>query len=458
MRISIHDILSKLHKACNRIIIVGVMVLCAVTGFLLIEKETPPLEKGHSFAMLKEDFLRAVRAYDIKSAKRLYGHLKDKNPYAPFVEEAAPAYLADIYIYYAKQMSFNPEAAGVFLKEARRLAPNHPLLITMTPEPLESPEVPAAEPAWVEKTLALTSQISETEKIVAAETQAYVDELTMLEKTIESIEAYRVRQEAERLKAMLDKIETIALPEIQAEPEPMLVMVEPPAPGVMPLEQEEVEAVPEIVDPEKLALLHPYEAVVAPEEPVLNHATDDACLLSYYTRSSPVSTCMDVVSENQYGPSLFVIGDESDAPLAFTQQPITREAFNALCAETKSCMPVTKAATSPESNEFSIDLSDVETTVQNYNAFCEMTQNCTGLLSNSAPVLLESDKLAEYVKVLSEKTGYPYRLMNENDVKHITEYFQTCVQNEQCDPALGSDLAQFLRAQQGILLVRGMPS
>ena len=455
MRISIHDILTKLHKAFNRIIVGGVVVLLVVTGFLLVEKETPPLEKSHSFAMLKEDFLRAVRAYDIKSAKRLYGYLKDKNPYAPFVEEAAPAYLADIYIYYAKQMAFNPEASGVFLDEARRLAPDHPLLITMTPE---VPEVPAPEPAWVEKTLALTTQISETEKIVAAETQAYVEELTLLEKTIETMEAYRVRQEADRLKAMLDKIDTIALPEIEPEPEPMVVMIEPPAPEVMmPLLPEEAQE-NEAINAEKLALLDPYAQVVEIEEPTLNHVTDDACLLSYYTRSSPVSTCMDVVSDNQYGPSLFVIGDEGESPLAFTQQPITREAFNALCSETKSCTPAAKVATTSGPSEFTIDLSDVESTVQNYNSFCEMTQNCTGLFSANAPVLLESDKLAEYVRVLSAKTGYPYRLMNEHDVKNITAYFQNCVQNEQCDPALGSDLAQFLRAQQGVLLVRGMPS
>ncbi|MFI4956667.1 MAG: hypothetical protein ACHQAX_05610 [Gammaproteobacteria bacterium] len=452
MRISIHDILAKLHKACNRLIICGVLVLCGITGFLLIEKETPPLEKSHSFAMLKEDFLRAVRAYDIKSAKRLYGHLKEKNPYAPFVEEAAPAYLADIYIYYAKQMAFNPEAAGVFLTEARRLAPNHPLLVTIAPE---APVAPTPDPAWVEKTQALSTQINETEKIVAAETQAYVEELSMLEKTIESIEAYRVSQEAERLKAMLDKIETVALPEpvTQAPLEPVtMLMIEPPAPGVMPLAPEEAV---EVVDAEKLALLDPYAEVVA--EPTLTHPTDDACLLSYYTRNSPVSTCMDVVSDNQYGPSLFVIGDEGESPLAFTQQPITREAFNALCAETKSCTPeATIAEKSSSHPELSIDLSDVESTVQHYNSFCEMTQSCTGLVSANTPTLLEEDKLSEYVKVLSAKTGYPYRLMNENDVKQITAYFQSCVESEQCDPALGSDLAQFLKSQQGILLVRGM--
>lgn len=432
---SIHEIFTKLHRVCNRAILLGTVALCALIVFLMMEKEAPPLEKNHSFGMLQEDFLRAVRAYDIKSAKRLYAHLQERNPYAPFVEEAAPAYLADIYLYYADKMSFNPQAAEVFLAQARRLAPNHPLL---------APCPQCNTPEYAEKTAALLAKVSETEKIVAQETQAYVQELTVLEQTIEAMEVARVREEAARLSTMIAQVDV--LPEPHAAQAPIdeidVGLVEPPAPGVMPL-------LPQ--DDAPIITAAPPVIPTAPERHV---STEDACLLSYYTRNTPVSTCMDVVSDNQYGPALFVVGDDDDVPLAFTQQPITVEAYNALCQQTNTCTPDVKKGTHVVG--FDLDLSDVENTVQHYNAFCQMSQNCSSIVSNTAPVFIEKDKLSAYAKSLSQETGYRYHVMTSDDVNVITDYFNTCVAKGQCEEALSDELANFLKTQQGVLLVRNM--
>ncbi len=418
--------LTKFHKACNQLIVVGAILLCLMAGFLLIEKEAPPLEKGRSFEALKEDFLKAARAYDIKSAKRLYAHLKEKNPYAPFVEQVAPAYLADVYIYYAQQMAFNAEAKEIFLTEARHLAPAHPLF--SVPASFAKPE---KKSALMEKTDALSAQIMETEKVTEAEITAYTEELYVLDETIEAVEIFQAEQEAKRLASVLTEVE----------------MVEPPMPGLqplMPLPEEEVRDGPPAA---------PIASTIAPQVPAI--LTDDACLLSYYTRNTPVSTCMDVLSVNQYGPALFVIGDDDRKPVAFTQQPITREAFNALCAETKQCSPEVLHISSKH-DELGLDLSDVENTVQHYNAFCEISQTCSGLVSAMPPVLISEEKLPEYAKLLSKQTGYQYRVMTEADVQDISEYFNVCVAKELCEESLHEDLAKFLSAEKGKLLVRSM--
>jgi hypothetical protein len=349
--------------------------------------------------MLQEDFLNAVRSYDIKSAKRLYGYLQEKNPYSPFVEVAAPAYLADIYIHYAEQMAFNPEASASFLAEAKRLAPDHPLLAEC--EHCDTATEGGASPVpAVEDAIELSSQVEQVEKVASAEIEAYLDELDALEQTLASLEAARVGEAA---------------------------VIEPPAPGV--------EALKPLAEASSLA--------TAP--------TDDACLLSFLTRSSPVSTCTDVLSSNQYGPSLFVVGHEDRSPLAFTQQPITRDAFNALCHESEGCKPEQKTT---GVSGLSLDLTDVEATVNQYNAFCEMSQSCDTLIPASARTLLSPEKLPDYAKLLSKQTGYLYRQMTQEDVDTIIAYFDDCTQKEVCDESMTQDLARFLKNQRKVLLVR----
>lgn len=369
--------------------ITKVLVLASViAGVLLLANgmTTRTWLKGADFqaevSLLKSNFQEAIANKNLVDAKKYYAALQsvlDSND--QYLTQNASAYLADLYIAYAQQMAFNPKAASALLAKAKSLAPEHPALVGAQSDIAKMQE----RLAHMDATSAqLQNTLSEAEKIIVQsvqETQAIKQDILR----------GQMSSEAEHAQASLTEEDRLLEPERSIKT-----------------------ALPEIRDP---------------------------CSLAFYTRETPLVSCIDAVDERRFGPALFVVGEDKTPILAFSQQPVSRDDYNTFCAMTRECYDdvdeLASLATQFKAAGVELDVRDVEQTVTDYNAYCKMTSTCKPIKSlTEKNNELTKGQLQRYALWLSRVTGYRYRVTSSDDVKHIIQYIDYCVKHEGCQPAL----------------------
>jgi hypothetical protein len=201
------------------------------------------------------------------------------------------------------------------------------------------------------------------------------------------------------------------------------------------------------IDPPPLSVQFPDFSMLEQE---LSPLTHDPCALSFYSRDHALTPCIDPVGPNRYGPALFVVGNSEQQPLlAFTQQTITEQEYDLFCERSGQCQEEKNP-----SNAL-IDLKDVEQTLSDYNAYCQMTATCDKISAptNKARAPLTRVQVQNYAQWLSKETGYSYHHATAQDLSAIRAYFQQCVTAKTCQPGLLQTLSLLLN-QSDTLLVR----
>lgn len=393
-----------------RVIVFSLALVCA----LLVLHKTFNISQRLNLAShadvpaLKASFFNAAQLSDLTSAKTAYTELQAVLPENDdFLTSVAPTYLADLYIRYALKLSFNQAAHDALIDQAKRLVPNHPYF------------------AAQENIVAIETTLAKAQAQMQAEEAQFEEEMEYIEQLVTS------------LPALEDEIDL-------DEPVRKLASHEVYSPPAIPVEVERT--VPESAF---------KEVALADEKDILNIPfTNDTCALAYYTKSSPLSACIDSIAHNRYGPALFVVGDRRDAPtLAFTQQPVSRDDYERFCDQTGACYDDVTEAPFVADGGISLDLSDVEQTVRDYNVYCQMTRDCPVIQSPHANEPISKGQLQRYALWLTAQTGYKYRLLSEQDTLLVYDYFERCVASQTCPSSILSQLGQVF-SQKSRLLVR----
>jgi hypothetical protein len=197
--------------------------------------------------------------------------------------------------------------------------------------------------------------------------------------------------------------------------------------------------------------MFPEIEVPAPASPpvAVAPATSDPCALSFYTKSNPLTACIDPVAPNRYGPALFVVADPRNLNMvAFTQQAITHQDYDVFCEATGQCY---EEAQEPEPL---IDLTDVQEAVHDYNAYCQMTGSCDKIIEKEGKkrTPLTRGQIQRYALWLTKQTGYKYHHPTEQETASIKLYFQECVNAKICQPEVLQTLGGILSQQDNILI------
>ncbi len=400
--------------------VIKVMAFFLLVGSVyIVLDETMVFQKKISLAEqvnipeVKSQFLSAIETQDLEQARLNYETLKKHLPdQDEFIVTIAPAYMADLYIQYAKRMSYNEDASRQFLEQARVLAPEHPYLnhsnqLQLMPV-ITRREVPV-EDEYEDKLALIADEIQTLEETITQEETALELELAAIEEAIEPVEAIEIA-------------EVIDVPEV---------------PEV--LEAVEVVEVIEVAE-------------VIPE-------TKDACVLAFYTRDSPLSACVDSIAQDYYGPALFVIAADGSTPqFAFTQAPVTYYEYQLFCQLSGQCYEESEAIDAMvlelEASGIDLDLTEVQQTVHDYNRYCQMTHLCKTIDTPSHDQkTLSKGEMQRYALWLTKQTGNRYRLLTDDDSKAIYQYFQSCMHSGECSAGMIEQLAIIFK-DKNLLLVR----
>jgi hypothetical protein len=387
------------------------MVLIMFVGFSHLFKASTTLQENtvSESAQYRIAFFKALQEHDLTKARVAYEKLKTLlPPEDQFLTEIGPMKMADLYLEYAQVLHYDPKSHDLMLAQARQLAPNHPKLIVMKPK---LPEVP------VDQTLSVDAQeIAEApvaEPMMAPEVkQVVVSEMP-----------------AAKPLALHDQFPDLE----ERDGPPRIPFIDPPplSPIQEPLTEEDLMGTP-----------------AAP-------TTQDPCALSFYSRTQPLTACIDPLGPNRYGPALFVVGSSGNQPtLAFTQAPVSHQEYDAYCDATKQCTDATSTQGS------TIDLKDVVETVNDYNAYCQMTGTCSKIEQQNASRSREpltKGQIQRYALWLSKETGYKYHHPTEQNVVAIQVYFQQCVNAKACPEGLLDSVGGLL-SKPDLLLVREISS
>jgi hypothetical protein len=319
--------------------------------------------------------------------------------------------MAELYLQYAQTLQYDPQSHDLMLAQARLLAPNHPKLLVMKPK---MPNLPPMADAPLE--------LVDNQPIIPPETDSLA--IAPVQETL----------------SLHDQFPDLAAKneEIKDGP-PRIPYIDPPplSPIQEPLTEEDLMDIPTTTVMTPPALTTP--------------TTQDPCALSYYSKTQPLTACIDPVSTNHYGPALFVVGDAHNQPtIAFTQSVVTYQEYETYCEATKQCTD-----TPSEQQSSFIDLKDVQETVHDYNAYCQMSGTCAKIDSQTPKVRtpLTRGQVQRYASWLSKQTGYQYHQPTEQNIVAIQVYFQQCVNAQVCPAALMETVGNLL-AQPDILLVR----
>jgi hypothetical protein len=304
-------------RRATKLIIFSVL---AISIFLVLHKTVGLQQKVSRAAQIdiptcKDAFLTAISEQKLPEAKQHYDQLKNHLPENDdFIQTIAPAYMADLYIQYAQKMAFNEQAYTRLLAEAKQLAPEHPYLLNPTrPEYLN--------PAYEEKLHVIAQEIDMLQDLIVKEEQLLEEEIKLVEAVIED--------EIEQTK-LLKKARTVLLSHsILTEDMTRLKVVKQAE-----IAASEINVQAQLENTIEKAL----EVITAASARPAIPDTKDVCRLSYYTRDSPLSACVDTIANDYYGPALFVIADAQDKPaFAFTQGPVTMFEYDLFCHLSGQC-------------------------------------------------------------------------------------------------------------------------
>jgi hypothetical protein len=387
-----------------KILIFTTLLLSLFVGFGMLFRTSQTIESHASRDpnVHKAAFFEAMQEHDINKGRMALAELKKiLLPQDPFLVEIAPAYLADLYIQYAKVLAYDKDASETMLTQAALLAPHHPEVLALLPVPASKTEQIELEKTEPEQIVAVAQPV-----ILSSEPEAPEADLPPLVELVE---------------------------EIKDGPPRVPYLDPPPLAGYTPEPEYELIDAP----------------VIAQPDPIVSN---DPCALSYLTKANALTPCIDPVAANRFGPAMFVVGEGERIPLlAFTQQPITRSDYEVFCAETGQCQ---ESAEVTQSTATLIDLTDVEETIHDYNAYCQMAGTCTKLESQTAKVLapLTRSQAQRYALWLSKKTGYQYRHATPEDSQKIQQYFTQCVQAQSCAPGILNSVSALLEQSDTVLI------
>lgn len=382
---------------------------------------------------VKETFLSAIQKNDLGKAKLSFATLQAHlPPEDDFIQTIAPAYMADLYIQFAKRMSFNKEAEARLLAEARALAPEHPYLTQEQLIVAELPVIAAELPKEFDhKLIALADEIDDLEHLIDQEEELLETELAEAETVVlTEIKHLEELEKAQTLLSRRDELTPAMAERVQPVQAVVAAVVEPDP----------------IVEPKLLA---------RPQIPY----TNDACALAFYTRDSPLGACVDAVAKDYYGPALFVIADENEQPsFAFTQAPVSVYEYELFCHLSGQCYKDADAidvmVNELQLSGIELDLTEVQQTVTDYNRYCQMTHLCETIETpNTDDRTLSKGEMQRYALWLTKETGNKYRLLNDVDSKAVYEYFQYCMQSGECSASMLEQLAIVFK-DKNLLLVR----
>lgn len=369
-------------------------------GMLFRTSQTLETSTANDVTDYKSAFFEAMQKQDLQKGRVAYESLKKiLPPEDPFITEIAPAYLADLYVKYAKALHYDKKSSEMMLSKAKQFVPQHPAILAMEQSfKLES------QPVTVQ---AQTDTPPQPVPSVQPEIIAQVD-LSVIQESIQEVN----------------------------DGPPRIPFIDPP-----PLMGFEIE-------PEYTLQPEMEVAQTAPPESTL--PSSDPCSLSYLTKNHSLTACIDPVTDNRFGPALFVVGDKNNqAQLAFMQQPLSFQDYDLFCDSAGQCYEEVE-----EEAPSLIDLSDVQETVHDYNAYCQMSGSCDKIEEQSKKVQkpLTRGQAQRYALWLSKVTGYKYRLITLEDTKLIQQYYQSCVITNECAPGIMDSLASLIKHPDTLLV------
>lgn len=139
--------------------------------------------------------------------------------------------------------------------------------------------------------------------------------------------------------------------------------------------------------------------------------------------------CEDAFYDRRPGPDLVIIrpGNRMNKLFAMTKYPVSQREFSVYCdltgeceARSKKAKPVVKKD-KKGNDSIGIDLADIASTVDDYNAYCAYTGKCPGVFSEEQErpaTTMSYGEAKGFARWLTEQTGFTYRLPTDEEWMH----------------------------------------